>query len=208
VRRLETPEKLPLWEEGQKESEAEQAWSPAFDRRVIEATWELLDRFDDLAPDRRLLAAMEEIRSASGEGRPLVIVTGLAQEVDYLVAAIRSPQVSISTVTARTPPEERLAATENLRMGSVLVVTTAFFVAMQRPLPNGTRSVWFMPPRTQRQIQQRLGLGMSSNGVEIVLLRATPPVTPADELLDRLERILQNPWQEHRGLLEDGVWPI
>ena len=203
VRRLEAPEQLPLWEEGQTESEPEPSWSPAFDGRMIETIWKLLDRFDDLAPDRRLLAAMEETRSASAEGRPLIIVTHLAQEVDYIVAAIRSPQVFVSTVTGRTPLEERLAAAEDLREGSVLVVTSVFFAAMQRPLPNGTRSVWFMPPRSQRQIQQRLGLGMSSNGVEIVLLRAIPSVTPADELVDRLERILQNPWQEHPGLQED-----
>jgi hypothetical protein len=208
VQRLETPEQLSPWEEGKKDSETGRTWSPAIDRPVAEVIWNLLDRFDDLEPDRRLLTALEETRSATDEGRPLVIATGLAQEVDYLVAGISSPRVSISTVTARTPAEERLAATERLRMGNVLVVTDAFFAAMQMPLPDGTRSIWFMPPRSQRQTRQRLGLGMTSNGVEIVLLRAIPSVTPADELVGQIQRTLQNPWQEHPGLLEDSIWPI
>ena len=73
---------------------------------------------------------------------------------------------------------------EILRIGTVLVVTAAFFTDIQRPLPDGTRNLWFNPPTTPRQAQQRLGLGMSSHGVEIVLFRAVPPVTPADELVE------------------------
>jgi hypothetical protein len=89
AQRLEALERLPLDEEDQREAETDRSQLPVLDRRMAEAIWKLLDRFDDLTPDRRLLAALEETKSASEEGRPLVIVTGLAQEVDFIVAAIR-----------------------------------------------------------------------------------------------------------------------
>jgi hypothetical protein len=201
VQKLENPE-LSSRQETDQEPEAELALfeapdrPEAPDRRMIDAIWKLLDEFDDLPPDGRLLAAIEEARSAFGQRRPVVIVTGLVQEVDYLAAAIDSHGLPVSTVTAGMRTEERLSAAENLRTDNILVVTSAFFTDMLRPLPDGTRNIWFNPPKTRRQAQQRLGLGMSSHGVEIVLLRAVPPVTPADELVERLEVILQNPWQE------------
>jgi hypothetical protein len=195
VRRLENPEQLPPQEEGE-ESKIKQAPFEALDQRMIEAIWRMLDDFDDLSPDGRLLAAVEEARLASGQGYPVMIVTGLVQEVDYLAAAIGSHGLPVSTVTGSMRLEERLSAAENLRIGTVLVVTAAFFTDIQRPLPDGTRNLWFNPPTTRRQAQQRLGLGMSSHGVEIVLFRAVPPVTPADELVERLDFILQSPWQE------------
>jgi hypothetical protein len=94
-----------------------------------------------------------------------------------------------------------MAAAGGLREGGVLVATPEFFADIQRPLPSGTRSVWFTPPRSQHQLQQRLGFGMSSAGVEIVLLKATPPVTQADELVNQVEAMLRNPWQEQEGRL-------
>ena len=42
---------------------------------------------------------------------------------------------------------------------------------------------------------------MSASGAEIVLLKAMPPVTPADELVDQVEAMLQNPWQEQTGAM-------
>lgn len=196
IRRLEDPEQISLQETERDELESERARSQVPDRRAIETIWRMLDRFDDLPPDERLLAATEETRSAFDQGRPVVIVTGLAQEVDYLAAAIGSHELPVSIVTSSTPLEERLNAAEALRNGHVLVVTGSFFADMQRTLPDNTRSLWFMPPSTRRQIQRRLGLGMSSHGVEIVLFRAVPPVTPADELVQRLEEMLRDPWQE------------
>src|SRR5215471_12626012 len=40
-----------------------------------------------------------------------------------------------------------------------------------------------------------------ASGAEIVLLKAMPPVTPADELVDQVEAMLQNPWQERTGAM-------
>ena len=201
AQRLEAPEQLLLLREDLKEPQQEEAWSPALDHGMTEEIWILLDRFDDLPPDQRLIAVMEEAKSARDEGRPVVIVADLAQEVDYIVAAIRSPQLPVSAVTGGTSPGERLAAAEDLREGGVLVVTPVFFADIQRPLPSGTRSVWFTPPHSQHQLQQRLGFGMSSAGIEIVLLKAMPPVTPADELVDQVESMLRDPWQEQTGRL-------
>ena len=201
AQRLETPERLLLLREDLKESELEQAWSPLVSQRMIEETWILLDRFDDLPPDQRLDAVIKEAKSAHDEERPLVIVADLAQEVDYLVAAIRSPQVRVSAVTGSTSAEESVTAAEDLRSGNVLVVTSVFFRALQRPLPYRTKNIWFTPPRSQRQLQQRLGFGMTGAGSEIVLLKAIPPATPADELVDQVEAMLQNPWQEQTGAM-------
>lgn len=196
AQRLEIPEQSLLLRGDLKESEPEQEWTPIVREGMIDETWVLLDRFDDLAPDKRLDAVIAEVRLARDEDRPLVIVANLAQEVDYLVAATRSPEIQVSAVTGGTSSDEILVAAEELRRGNVLVVTSAFFAAIQRPLPNRTRSVWFTPPRSGRQLQQRLGLGISSIGAEIILLKATPPVTPADELVNAAEVMLQNPWRE------------
>jgi superfamily II DNA or RNA helicase len=196
VRRLANPEEFTPQETERDELESEGALSQVPDRGTIETIWRMLDRFDDLPPDTRLIAANEETRSAFDQGRAVVIVTGSAQEADYLSAAIWSRELPITAVTSRTQPAQRLSAMEDLRNGRVLVVTDSFFTAMQMPLPDGTLSLWFRPPSTRRQIQRRLGLGMSSRGVEIVLFRAVPPVTPADELVERLKEMLRDPWQE------------
>jgi superfamily II DNA or RNA helicase len=197
VRRLEASEQLPLLEEDMAEFEVERAWSPSFDRRATDAIWDLLDRFDNLPPDRRLLATIDEMKSAYEQGRAVLIVTSLVREVDYLVAAIESPEIPIVTVTGRTPLDQRLAASEKVRAGSALVVTSLFFTAMQNPLPDGTRSIWFTPPRSQYELRHWLGTGISNNNLEVVLPRAIPPVSPADELVDSLTEVLQDPWLDY-----------
>lgn len=196
VRRLENPEHMPFEEADQEELKLTQTEFQPPDRPTIDAIWRMLDHFDDLPPDGRLLAAIEEVKSAFDLRLPVVISAGLIQEVDYLAVAIESHGLPVSAVTTSMRSEERLRAIENLRPGTALLVTAAFFADMQRPLPNGTRSLWFNPPRTRSQVQRRLGLGMRSRDVEIVLFKAVPPVTPADEIVERLEAILQNPWQE------------
>ncbi len=157
--------------------------------------WRLLEDFDSLPQDERILSLIEETRSASDLGFPVTITTGLVQEADYVAAAMQSHGFPVSTVTASLPAAGRADAVAKLQSGGVLVVTFPFFSDMQRPLPNGTRNLWFRPPANRRQVQQLLGLGMSSRGVEVVLFRAVPPVTPADEVVDNLEAILENPWQ-------------
>jgi hypothetical protein len=156
----------------------------------------MLDGLDDLPPDGRLLAVLEEVRSAFNDGLPVVVSADLVQEVDYLAAAMESNGLPVSIATASMRSAERLKAAENLQPGTVLLVTAPFFSDMQRPLPNGTRSLWFNPPRTRRQVQRRLGLGMRSRDVLIVLFKAEPPVTPADEIVENLVAILQHPWNE------------
>ena len=197
VRRLEASEQLPLLEEDVAELEVERDWSPSFDRRATDAIWKLLDRFDNLPPDRRLLAAVDEMKSAYGQGRAVLIVTSLVREVDYLAAAIESPEIPVITVTGRTPFDQRLAASAEVRAGSALVVTSLFFATIQNPLPDGTRSIWFTPPRSQRELRHRLGTGISNNNLEVVLLKAIPPVTPADGLIDSLTEVLQDPWRDY-----------
>jgi hypothetical protein len=196
VRRLENPEQLSFEEAGREELKPAQAEVQTPDGPTIDAIWRMLDQFDNMPSDGRLLAVIEEVRSAFDLRLPAVISAGLVQEVDYLAAAIESHGFPVSTATASMRSEERLRAAENLRPGTALVVTAGFFADIQRPLPSGTRSLWFNPPRTRSQVQRRLGLGMSSHDVEIVLFKAVPPVTPADEIVERLEAILQNPWQE------------
>ena len=202
VRKLENPEESSLQNVTEEQPKMERDLFQAPDPRTIAAIWRLLDDFDDLPPDGRLLATIEETRSALGQGRPVVILAGLTQEVDYLAAAVDSYGLPVSTATASMRLERRLSATENLRMGTVLVATSAFFTDMQQPLLNGTLYLWFNPPSTRRQAMRQLGLGMSSHDIEIVLFKALPPVTPADELVERLEAILKNPWQES-GLPEE-----
>jgi hypothetical protein len=202
VRQLENPEKLPLQEKG-RDLEVAQTLAEASNQMTVEAIWRMLDDFDNLPEDTRLVAAVEEVKSAFEHGYPTLISTSIVQEVDYLAAAIESHGMPVSTVTGSTKLKDRASAAENLQAGTVLVATSAFFTDMQRPLPRGTRNLWFNPPRTRRQVQQRLGLGMSSHSVEIVLFKAVPPVTPADQLIQRLVAILQSPWQEPE--LEDPI---
>jgi hypothetical protein len=198
VQRPKVSEQLPLFEEeGADESVPKHDWSTSLDPEATDTAWNLLDRFDNLGPDRRLLATIQEMKSASERGRTVLIVSSLVQEVDYLAAAIDSPEIPIVTVTGRAPLNQRLAASGKLRAGSVLIVTSLFFSSMQSPLPNGTRTIWFTPPRSQRELRQRLGTGMSNNSLEVVLLRAIPPVSPADELVDSLTEVLQDPWHDY-----------
>jgi hypothetical protein len=200
MRRLEISERLPLSEEDEAESEVERIWYPGLNRQQSDAVWNLLDRFDNLPSDRRLLATMEEIKSAHDQGRAVLIVTSLAREVDYVVAAIDSSEIPIIAVTGRTSLDQRLAAAEKLHEeGSTLIVTPLFFTAMQNPLPDGTRSIWFTPPRNQQELRHRLGTGISDNYLEVVLLRAIPSVTPADELVDSLTEVLRDPWREYES---------
>ncbi len=94
----------------------EQALPETPDREMIEAIWKILDDFDDLPPDGRLLAAVEEARAAFDQGHPVVITTSLVQEVDYLAAAIESHGMPVSTATASMRLDERLSAAKNLPM--------------------------------------------------------------------------------------------
>lgn len=199
VRQTGVFEQLPLFEEDTTESEVERAWSPGLDHQATDAVWNLLDRFDNLPSDRRLLATIEEVKSAYKHGRAVLIVTSLAREIDYLVATIDSSEIPIMAVTGRTPIDQRLAAYEKLRAGSVLVVTSLFFTGMQNPLPDKTRSIWYTPPRSQRELRNRMVTGISNNNLEVVLLRAVPPVTPADELVDSLTEVLQDPWRDYES---------
>jgi hypothetical protein len=137
------------------------------------------------------------MKSAYEQGRAVLIVTSLVREVDYLAAAIESPEIPVITVTGRTPFDQRLAASAEVRAGSALVVTSLFFATIQNPLPDGTRSIWFTPPRSQGELRHRLGTGISNNNLEVVLLKAIPPVTPADELIDSLTEVLQDPWRDY-----------
>jgi hypothetical protein len=199
VRRIGVFEQLPLSDEDETEAEVERAWSPDLDRHATDAVWDLLDRFDNLPSDGRLLATAEEVKSAYKQGRAVLIITSLAREVDYLVAAIDSPEIPIIAVTGRNPLDQRLAAYEKLHAGSVLVVTPLFFTGMQDPLPDKTRSIWYTPPRSQHELRDRVVTGVSNNNLEVVLLRAIPPVTPADELVDSLTQVLQDPWHDHEN---------
>jgi len=194
VRLFENPEQVSQ-EEASQEEDIARSWSPDARREAIETLWRLLEDFDSLPQDERILSLIEETRSASDLGFPVTITTGLVQEADYVAAAMQSHGFPVSTVTASLPAAGRADAVAKLQSGGVLVVTFPFFSDMQRPLPNGTRNLWFRPPANRRQVQQLLGLGMSSRGVEVVLFRAVPPVTPADEVVDNLEAILENPWQ-------------
>jgi hypothetical protein len=196
ARSLEKPEQLSLQEAEDEEPEATQTDFQPSDRPTIDTIWRMLDQFDDLSPDGRLLAVIEEVRSAFDQGLPVVVSADLVQEVDYLAAAIEAHGLPVSIATASMRSEESLRAAENLRSGAVLLATSAFFADLQRPLPNGTRSLWFNPPRNRRQVQRRLGLGMRSRDVRIVLFRAVPAVTPADENVESLLAILQDPWHE------------
>jgi hypothetical protein len=206
VRRLEprSGQQQLLWDEDQDEAETEQAWSGAADRRMAEAAWQLLDRFDDLESDRRLDAALDEARSALDEGRRAIIVAGLPQEAEYVAAAISPDREFLWTDAAQTITEQRAGAAHDLGKISPLVVTPTFYTVDQQ-LPGGTRSIWFTPPRNQRQIQQYLDPSISGKGLEVILLRAVPPVSPADALVGRLEAILRAPWQDQPEPSEEGL---
>jgi hypothetical protein len=67
---------------------------------------------------------------------------------------------------------------------------------MQIRLPDRTKSVWFTPPRTGARARQYLGLGVATSGLEIVLLAAKPPISPADHLVQPLVDFLSRPWED------------
>jgi hypothetical protein len=205
VQRMEAPEQMPLWDEGQMELDAEQGWSTTADAGIAESAWELLDGLDDLASDGRLTATTHEIESAIAEDRPVVVICERVREVDYVIAAMRSRNVPAEVMTGQTPTQERNLAVARFVAGGVIVATASVLSSMQRPLPHGTRSIWFSPPRTSDEVRQRLSQSIASVSVEIVLLRATPPATPADRLVDQVMVTLADPWGEHPSLPVQGA---
>ena len=54
---------------------------------MIDSIWRVLDDFDDLPQDDRLLAVVEETRTAFDAMRPVLIITELVKEADYIAAA-------------------------------------------------------------------------------------------------------------------------
>jgi superfamily II DNA or RNA helicase len=194
VQRLQDPDRLPT---SYREERAKLSRQDEVDRQmVIDSMWRVLDAFDDLPQDGRLLAVVEEISTAFDALRPVLIVTGLVKEADYIAAAAQEYGLSVSTITMSTRREARVSALADMQAGGALIATAQVLTEAQRPLPDRTRSLWFAPPASRRQTQQRLGIGISSRDIEIVLFKAVPPVTPADESLGRLEEILRDLWQE------------
>jgi hypothetical protein len=194
VQRLQDPDRLPT---SYREEGAELTRRDEVDRQaVIDSIWRVLDAFEDLPQDGRLLAAVEETRTAFDAMRPVLIITELVKEADYIAAAAQEYGLSVSTITMSTSREARVTALADLQVGSALIATAQVLADVQRPLPHRTRSLWFAPPANRRQAQRRLGVGISSHDIEIVLFKAVPPVTPADERFGRLEEILRDLLQE------------
>ena len=194
VQRLQDPDRLPT---SYREEGAELTRRDEVDRQVvIDSIWRVLDAFDDLPQDGRLLAVVEETRTAFDAMRPVLIITELVKEADYIAAAAQEYGLSVSTITMSTGHEAQVTALADLQVGSALIATAQVLAAVQRPLPHRTRSLWFAPPANRRQAQRRLGVGISSHDIEIVLFKAVPPVTPADERFGRLEEILRDLLQE------------
>jgi hypothetical protein len=155
-----------------------------------------LDAFDDLPQDGRLLAVVEETRTAFDAMRPVLIITRIVKEADYIGAAAQEYNLPVSTITMSTSREARVNALADMQVGSALIATAQVLKDAQGPLPDRTRSLWFTPPANRRQAQERLGVGISSRDSEIVLFKAVPPVTPADKSFGRLEEILRDLSQE------------
>lgn len=194
VQRLEDPDRLPT---SYREGRAEPIRQDEVDRQVVvDSMWRVLDDFDDLPQDGRLLATVEETRTAFDAMRPILIITELVKEADYIAAAAQEHGLSVSTITMSMSREARVSALADMQVDRALIATAQVLTDAQRPLPDGTRSLWFAPPASRRQAQRRLGVGISSRDIEIVLFKAVPPVTPADERFGRLEEVLRDLWQE------------
>jgi hypothetical protein len=190
VQRMEDPDRLAI---ANGEERAEAARQDIVDRQVIESMWRVLDDFDDLPQDERLVAVVEEARTGFEAMRPILIVTDLVKEADYIALAVQSYGLSFDTITMSMSREARVGALADMQNGRALIVTAPVLAEAQRPLPDRTRSLWFSTPRNQRQARRQLGVGISSRGIEIVLFRALPPVTPDDERIVLLAEILRNP---------------
>jgi hypothetical protein len=194
VQRLEDPDRLPT---SYGEERTEPARQDDADRRaVIDSMWRLLDEFDDLPQDGRVIAAIAEIRTAFNEMRPVLIITQLVKEADTIAAAAQEDGLSVSTITMSMSREARVTALADMQVDRALIATAQVLTDAQRRLPDRTRSLWFAPPANRRQAQRQLGVGISSRDIEIVLFKAVPPVTPADESFGRLEEILGDLRQE------------
>jgi hypothetical protein len=190
VQRLQDPDGLPT---SHREERAELTRWDEVDRQVmIDSMWRVLDAFDDLPQDGRLLAVVEETRTAFDAMRPVLIITELVKEADYIAAAAQDHGLPVSTITMSTSREARVTALADMQVGSALIATAQVLADAQKPLPDRTRSLWFAPPANRSQAQRRLGVGISSRDIEIVLFKAVPPVTPADKNFGRLEEILKD----------------
>jgi hypothetical protein len=190
VQRMEDPDRLAI---ANGEERAEAARQEVVDRQVIESMWRVLDDFDDLPQDERLVAVVEEARTGFEAMRPILIVTDLVKEADYIALAVQSYGLSFDTITMSMSREARVGALADMQNGRALIVTAPVLAEAQRSLPDRTRSLWFSTPRNQRQARRQLGVGISSRDIEIVLFRAMPPVTPDDERIGLLAEILRNP---------------
>jgi superfamily II DNA or RNA helicase len=189
VQRLEDPDRLAT---ANREERAESARQDVVDRQVIESMWRVLDDFDNLPQDERLIAVVEEARTAFEAMRPVLIVTDLVKEADYIAAAVQTYGLSFDTITMSISREARVSALADMQNGRALIVTAPVLAEAQRPLPDRTRSLWFAAPTNRRQAQRQLGVGISSRDIEVVLFRALPPVTPGDERIGLLAEILRN----------------
>jgi hypothetical protein len=193
IRRIEAPGQLLLWEEGQAEFDFDTDWKANADRRTLDLLWSLVDAFDELPPDRRLEATLEETSAAFREDRPVLVVTEEVRELEYVIAALESDGRAVASIHAGQREKERRAALGALSDGSVLVATHAA-LSYEAGLPYGTRSIWFTPPRGADRARRWLSVGVWSHEVEIVLLRAMPSTTRADDAVESLRSFLENPW--------------
>jgi hypothetical protein len=191
VRRLQEPRQAAPKEV---EIEPERLWVPKLDSSAAEIAWQLLDRFDELTQDGRLLAVMQETRSAIDDQRPVIIVTELPDEADYVAAALGRDAELTPVVTARMTFEESLVAVESLRAGEILVVTAPVSLASTKGnLPDRILNIWFAAPSAGWRLQEWLGAATLRSTIEVALLKAVPPVTPADLFVDQMELPVENP---------------
>lgn len=186
VRRLESPEQLPLMEEdGQRELPFDAGWYRSVERELVENCWDLLDQLDDLPDDPRLTAVESEVARATSEGRPVMVVAERVAEIEYLAAALDGKVQVILSVTGSTTQPERSDRMRKLVTGAVVIATAAALGGVP-PLPDGTMAILYATPRDDENVRNWLPLSPTAKGIEAVLLKASPSMTPRDDLVEEI----------------------
>jgi superfamily II DNA or RNA helicase len=132
-----------------------------------EAAWHLIDTLESISsPDQRLLALDQALRRDVGADKWVVVVPAQADAV-YVADHLASQGLTVRLLTSATPLEDREAM---VSWDYPAIVATSAGLSSLRQWPRGYGAVWWTPPRSRAEYEERMTLLATGGRVEVVTL--------------------------------------